>query len=408
MTSSPVSSSSRRSLFVLAGLAFLAVLAVGAWWLWREPTRRPPAVDTSGADADVAELLEASRREVLAHPRSGSRWGRLGMVLRAHGYGDEANECFAEAERLDPREPAWPYLRGLTLVLSDPTGGTACLRRAVERMDARDVMPRFRLVEVLLEQGQLDDATRHLDQALAADARHPRGRLLRARLALTGQEPKKAIEALDGTWDDPHARRQARLLAVQAWQQDGDAAQAERLQREASDLPPDFPWRDPYVEDVERLAVGVRTRLAQAVALRQQGRGPEAIRLLELVVQRQPNQVAAWVLLGQMRRETGNVGAAETAYRRAVQLDPGNIDAWFGLGVVALDRPREAAVAFRKVVAQKPDHTLAHYLLGESLKKMEDWDAARKALNAALRCQPDHEPSVKALAEVEEKIRKEK
>ena len=59
-------------------------------------------------------------------------------------------------------------------------------------------------------------------EALTQAAGHPRARLLQARLALAAQEPKKAIDSLEGCWDDPHARRQAHLLAAQAWQRRGD------------------------------------------------------------------------------------------------------------------------------------------------------------------------------------------
>src|SRR5213079_2958398 len=119
---------------------------------------------------------------------------RLGMVLRAHDFDAEANRCFEEAERLDPREPRWPYLRGQTLVLTDPEAGILCLRRAVQCCGDSPTAPRLRLAEALLEQGRLDEAQSHLEQAARRD---PRARLAWGRLALLREDWRGALAHLE-------------------------------------------------------------------------------------------------------------------------------------------------------------------------------------------------------------------
>jgi cytochrome c-type biogenesis protein CcmH/NrfG len=390
-----------RLLIVIAACVAVAVGA-GAWWLSRGRPAVPPDVDLTGADEEVASAVASARREVLGEPRSAKRWGHLGMVLRAHGFASESSACFEEAERLDPREPRWPYYRGLTLVLTDPGAGLACLRRAVARLDGRPLEPRFRLAEVLLEQGHLDEAEEQLRHLRTQAPDHPRGRLLQARLASSAQDTNKAIDSLQDCWDDPHVRRQARLLAAEAWQRRGDGKRGEQMQAAAAQLPPDVPWPDPFVEEVEQLAVGVRARLSLAVGLHQQGRADEAVALLERLVEARPREVAAWILLGQFHRERGRRPQAERALSRAVALDPKNVDGWFGLGMVRLDaRPEAAADAFRAAIRLKPDHVLAHYYLGECLRRTGDRQGARREYQAALRCQPDHEPARQALADLD-------
>jgi cytochrome c-type biogenesis protein CcmH/NrfG len=393
-----------RPLLVLALLAAAVGLcgAAAGWWLRREAPPAPPEVDVTGADEEVARLLESLRQEVKADPRSARRWGLLGMALRAHDFGSEANVCFAQAERLDPREPRWPYYRGLTLVLTDPEEGAACLRRAVAQLDDQTQAPRFRLAEVLIEQGKLDEAGRLLAQALAHEPGHLRGRLLQARLALAAGDAKGCLDALEGCWGEPHVRHQAHLLGAEAWQRRGDAARGDELLAKVRQMPPDVPWRDPLVEEVERLVVGVRARLALAAGLSREGRTDEAIDLLEQVVEDRPGEATAWLLLGQLHAQRGRAARAEQALARAVAQNPASVDGWFGLGMVRQgDRPREAAAAFREAARLKPDHTLAHYHLGVCLKRLGDRDGAARHFREALRCQPDHEGARRALADLE-------
>jgi cytochrome c-type biogenesis protein CcmH/NrfG len=393
----------RRVLVVLAVLAGLGLAVVaGVWWLRRDRPAAPPVVDLTGADPEVASLVESAREKVLANPRSAASWGHLGMVLRAHGFADESSLCFQQAERLDPTEPRWPYYRGLTLVLTDPGEGLPCLRRAVELMGDSPVEPRFRLVEVLLEQGELDEAGHHLERALEHAPGHPRGQLLKARLAFARKDWKAVLATVEPCRNDVHARRQAHLLAAEAWQRLGKGPRAEKLLAQAGRLPPDISWSDPLVEEVDSLVVGVRARLVQASVLERQGRIDEAVRLLQEVVQEQPREVSAWVMLGQMHAQQKQPDLAEQALVQAVAVDPGSVEGWFQLGVArwAAGKKAEAAEAFRNATRLKPDRTRAHHFLGLCLKD-SDRDGARQAFLAALRCQPDFGPARRELAELE-------
>jgi cytochrome c-type biogenesis protein CcmH/NrfG len=396
-------SARRRGVFLLAVLVVTAG-AGGWWWYGRTGAAAPPAVDLEGVDPEVAEAITAARRELLASPRSAARWGHLGMVLRAHAFGDEANACFREAERLDPAEGRWPYYRGLTLVLTEPAEGLACLRRAVERLEDGSPAPRFRLVEVLLEQGLLDEAQGHLDKALARQPDHPRGRLLLARLAFARQDWNGALAAAEACREDARTRKQAHLLAAEACRRLGQPARAAQLAERGRQLPEDVPWPDPLVAEVDRLQVGLRVRLARADELGRQGRGEEAVQLLNEVLRDLPIEADAWLLLGQVLRRQEQLGRAEQALERAVAFE-GTVEGWFQLGVVRVlqGKKREGAEAFRKVVRLKPDHVKAHHNLAVSLKEIGDLEGARKAWREVLRCQPDNAAARQALEEAAKK-----
>jgi tetratricopeptide (TPR) repeat protein len=380
-------------------LLFAAACAGGAaWWAWKYRAAAPPVVDTGGLDPEAARAVEEAHQEVRLTPRSASAWGHLGMVLRAHSLGAEANACFQEAERLDPAEPRWPYYRGLTLVLTDPPAGITCLRRAAERLGDGPAAPAFRLAEVLIEQGQLDEAGRLLDGANRG-ADRLRGELLRARLAAAREDWKAALALAEGCLQDLRTTRQAHLLAADACRRLGDLGRARKLIDQARSLPDDAPWHDPLVAEVERLQVGLGARLAMASALEREGRPEEAAALVERALRDRPRDANAWMVLGQMLRRMGRLDQAEQALDRAVRADPDHVEGWFSLGVVRVfqGRKQPAADAFRQAVRLKPDHVLACHNLAICLKDTGDIEGARRAWRDALRIQPDYAPAREGL-----------
>src|SRR5262245_32478462 len=98
------SGSARRRL--MPGVLALAARGVVYFVFFRGPgAPAPPEPDLSGVDPAVRKAIEGARAEVKRAPQSAEAWGRLGMVLSSHIFAGEALACFAEAERLQPRDP---------------------------------------------------------------------------------------------------------------------------------------------------------------------------------------------------------------------------------------------------------------------------------------------------------------
>src|SRR5262249_22644439 len=135
-----------------------------------------------------------------------------------------------------------------------------------------------------------------------------------------------------------------------------------------------------------------------------EGRGEEAVRILNGVVRDHPRHADAWLLLGQVLRRQEQLGGSERALEQAGGLG-GSVGAGGQLGGARgfLGRKREAAEAFREVVRLKPDHARAHHNLGVSLKDIGDLEGAKKAWRDALRSQPDNAAARQALEEAEKK-----
>jgi len=124
-------------------------------------------------------------------------------------------------------------------------------------------------------------------------------------------------------------------------------------------------------------ALGARAAAAQnslryAVALEAAGRAGEAVALYRTLLEDDPGSVLLWTNLGNAEAGRGEPALAETAYRRALELDPANADALNNLAWLLLghrERLVEAEeLARRAVAAGGPDPHLALDTLGRVLR----------------------------------------
>jgi tetratricopeptide (TPR) repeat protein len=395
----------RRQAAVLALAALVMALALGAWLRGKHSAMAPPLPDMAGVDQEIVEAIQEARDAVLQHGSSAASWGKLGKVLLAHEFNAEANTCLAQAELLDPREPAWPYLQGLNLVAHDPDAGILCLERAAQRGGDRLLLPQLLVAEVLLERGRLDEAQMRLEQVLQIEPNNLRARLGLGRLAMLRQDWRAGLDHLQGCRHDVHTRKRACTWRAEALNQLGDRQLARIEQHQATELPADQPWPDPFHDEVVQLQRGVRVCLQAANELVQAGHLQEAVQLLRQTVEKYPNALAPWMQLGGTWAQLNRPDRAEPCFQRAVQLSPDMAEAWYRLGCMqAYVHPTEAAASFRQAIRLKPNHAPAHFNLGQCLlREQGDPGGAAAEFQAALRCRPDYDLAHKALRELEAK-----
>src|SRR5262245_49644969 len=181
----PRARSTRRRWIALGALALLAAVGVGVY-LVCSPAKEevePPAPDLTGVDPAVSDLIADAQAQVRKSPKSGGAWGRLGLALHTHIFGNEALVCFARAEQLDPNNPRWPYFQALIHLAHDPPAALPKLRRAVELCRDETDGPRLRLAELYLRLGQEDEAREQFRGLSRSSSPHPRAHLGLARLA---------------------------------------------------------------------------------------------------------------------------------------------------------------------------------------------------------------------------------
>jgi tetratricopeptide (TPR) repeat protein len=385
--------------WVVAGAAVVvAAAAVGAYLLRPEP---PPEIDVSGLDPKAAEAIRAARAEVAAHGHSGAAWGKLGMVLFANDLHSESLICLEKAERLQPAEMRWPYYQGLILLLREPAAALAPLRRAADR-GRWEVAPRLRLAEALLAQDRLDEAEPLFRDVLEADHKDARAHLGLGQIAYRRGRLKEAVRDLKAAADSPAAESSARAALAEVYQRLDKADAAETERRRVADLPPDPPWQDPLLLEVDRLRTGLSRRLELGDQLIRQEQPAEAVAVLREAVRQYPDSDRAHINLGRALIILKDLDGADDELREALRLNPGSIGAQFLLGGVRVLKMDDAGAAacFRKVIELKPSHALAHYNLGLCLQRQGDPAAAAEEYREALRCQPNLTDAHVALAEL--------
>ena len=378
----------RRFLSLFLGIILIAA-AVGYLW-FRSAPPAPPEVVLTDVDPAVVKVVEDSRASVRQSPRSAAAWGRLGMVLVVHDFHAEANYCFAQAERLDPRDPHWPYYQGITLFLGDPQAAIPKLRRAVALCGDQPDVPRLRLAETLFAQGYFNEAAEQFRRTLQHDADNARAHIGLARVAYEGNDWEESRKHLRQSILSPFTRKAAHALLAEVYQCQGNKTAAEQERQVVAQVSEDFVWHDPFVEEAEQLRAGKQGCLARAEKFVAQNRLAKAIALFQEQVRNDPTADWAFLWLGQLFVQQNDLAAAERALRETVRLKPESAAAHFHLGVALFGRQnfREAAACFQRAIERKPDYALAHYNLGHCRKQLADRGGAIEAFRMAVRCRP--------------------
>ena len=368
-------------------------------------TAPPPLnlADVAEPDPVAIRAIEAARAEVRRAPRSADAWGRLGMMLVAHGaLTADANVCFAQAERLNSRDPRWPYFRGNSLLTSDAESALIHLTRAAELCRERPDIARLKLAEALLARRQFSESETQFRRLLEVDPRHARALLGLARLAFLHGDLAAAEGRLTPALSDPHTRKRARNLLAEISYRKGDKAPAERLVAEARPWPDDLPWPDPFETAMAGMEVGRKKTLSAAMALMRKGRVTEAIRLLSEARGVYPGSERVLLLLGMAHHMARHWAEAEKVLREAVAKAPEAPRVQFHLGnaLAAQERFEEASTCYDQAAQRMPDDADIHFRRGLCQTRLGDAARAEEAFRTALSCQPNFGEAHRRLGEL--------
>jgi tetratricopeptide (TPR) repeat protein len=383
---------SQLARLVVLATAIAVVLTTGLYvhrWLL---LRKLPSPNLQGRDPEIAQAIDAARRDVEQSPRSPSAWGRLGMVLMIHDFGADALPCLRRAAQLDPAQGRWPYYQGLLLASQHAEAALRNLETAVRLCGDSPDAPRFKLAELLFGLDRLPEAEAQFQACLKINPDHPRALLGLSRIAFQRGELKTCKNYLVRAVANDPDLKSACLLLAQVKHREGDLAGAEKERRRAAEIRNEKHWPDPFQEEVNRLRTGEKATIIEAGKLWRQGRAKEALALIEPAAQRYPNSEWVWIQLGTVRHQLREFAASEEAFQKAVQLVPNSYWAHYRLGVAQTAQKKYSAAetSLRRALELKPDDAGPHCTLGICQARTQRWEEARQSFQNALRYKPDN------------------
>lgn len=395
---------SRRVLLVLLGGVLL--LGGAGWWWWSQPRVRPP-LPTGIEDEEVRVAVETARDEVLAEPDSPYAWGRLGMTFLANLFANEADFSFAQASRLDPDDPRWPYARALIALKKTPQQALALLHEAYA---ASASWPKLRptialtLAEASVERGELAEAEALFQQVYDDYPQDARAAFGLGLIAMAKGDHARAERLLRQAQPNPAARKRATAQLAVIARANGDIKEAERLAEESAALGADPPWPDPILDEAVTLQVGHRGRERKIAYLENQKRFGEAAELYLQELSKGPS-IRACRGAGLNLARLGRYDEALPLLRKAVELDPNHAPARYSLALTLFSRAertqaeqpkaaepaawfREAIVHAQKAAELRPDHGHAYLFWGLALKHLGNFEEAVAPLRKGVAIDP--------------------
>lgn len=406
----------------LIGLLLVAGIATGtyAWYRHRSPALSsivPPEIPAIVIDSEVRNALSKARDRVLAEPRSGEAWGELGVLFRCHKILPQANACFAEACKLEPKNPRWPYLLGtdnLLLFTGDAIPYFRASYSIATQADEQSVV-RLQLAEVLLDRNDVEEAEQLFKEELALYPDNPRARYGLGAIALARNDYDSAITHLTFSVKSPYYRHKAASLLVSCHSRLGNTSEAERYVLESRLPPNDLPWPDPFDSSLSSQQYGQSVRQLKVSEVGSQGRIEDVLKLLEEIGRTYPNdptQVPRAVHLLKLGDYTG----AEKACREALAINPDHASGRCFLGISMFfqaaaqwekgnrDAARpllEAALReLKKSIELKPDFGYAHLHSGFTLKYLGKQTEAAESFRMAIQVCPQDPNAHLALGEL--------
>ena len=286
------------------------------------------------------------------------------------GRRNQAAALLLQARQAPPRDPlTLRTLASVAVVLQDGDAAAELLQAAIAACVPEPAPAAWHraLGEMLATQGRLNGAIHALRAALAekpddADTWRWLSRVLRRVDDLPGAvaASRRAVELSPEEWP---ARADLALLLTDAGASDEAATLFEEAAARAGDVP--------------ALVVG-RAKLDA-----QRGLRPDAIAALEACLARHPNNVSALATLALALRDERRFDDSVAAFRRAVELVPGESAFWCGLGRTLLEagHAEQALSVAASYLQQRPGHAGALSLEVLAREALGDADGVQRLLD---------------------------
>jgi len=405
--------------------------------------------DPAGALAAYQQVLTANTSSVAAH-------SAVMTLLMAQGRADDAKLQMAQMKSIAPNHPDTLFFAA-QLAYSDKDFKTT--RELADRI-LKMVPDSARVLELAgaaeYQRKAYGQAEALFIQAVKAAPTAPLPRQLLAQTLLRTGQPERCIEALQPLLDAPKTDVNTLTLAGEAYLQLGDAKRAEEAFKRASSAAPDDGRlrtalavsqmvrsgdSKQSLQTLEALAAsdgGQRANLALLSARLRQNDVPGALRVIDDLQSKQPDQPLAYLLRGRIQMlqkdsasarknfeaalgkdanyfpavaslaamdvSEGKPDAAKQRLQALVQADPNSVQPRLALAELAARTGApvaEVTLRLNEAVKANPNEARAHASLVMQLISSSDSKAALTAAQAGVAALPDNAETLNALAQAQ-------
>ena len=318
-------------------------------------------VDRTGTPAPVLQAIDEARAAAAAAAdrpalERAAAIGQFGDVLFAHGFYVQARQAYLNARSVAPQVPDWHYLLGIVAIDSGRLEDALDhLSRAIE-LNPFDPVARIRRGQVRMDQGLAEQAASDFERALALTPEAPAALAGMGRVALHRGEHARAAELFEQALViSPGATRlhQSLAMAYRGLGQVDRAREHLALMGEGSE-----PVQDPLLERVQAQSRSPQFYLELALGQAAAGDLDAARRLLITALQLAPNDPTVIENYGEVVARQGDLNEASAAFQRLTEVQPDSAHAHFLRGQTEelRSRPELAETAYRRALDLDPGH----------------------------------------------------
>jgi tetratricopeptide (TPR) repeat protein len=390
----------------------VAVAVAVRQWIASNPVLRIPVVENKDVNPQVANLIDQAFSQVVKSPDSGEAWGEYGLVLLAHGFRDQAAECYEEAARLEPGDYRWPYYHGMTVAMQDRDAALQDFQQAM-RLAPENLSVRLRLGEWYYDLKDLEKAAEQFRVAaerLASGLPQNETTMYKARTevgmarVLKDQGNKQqALEwALRAVQSPLGQRRDVWQLIAELHQQLGDTAAAMAAADAAERAADAAVWPEPEMGRAAQYLRDASLMYAQVELAWSQGQFDQAMQILLAIGELEPDDQRWKLRLGELFRDASRLEDGIRFMGNAIKSHPksARMHLLRAQMLVAQGKRDEAEADCEKAIELKPDYGEAYFVLAQLQILEGKLDDATASLREATRLDTQLVPAFIALGEV--------
>lgn len=371
---------------------------------------RVPAPPLEGLEPAVREQLQESAARLGRMPKDAAgetaasrlelaeRFGELGHLYHAYELWPAAEAAYENARRLDPQEISWTWSLAVAAFKQGRSADAKRLFAAALELAPEQPAAWLYLAEIALQEGDAAQAADLAVKALAKVPASPAALFIFGRAAILAEHPKDAIPPLELAVEQvPEANRIHYLLAM-AKRATGDLEAAKKEMALAGPVGIRIP--DPLDTVLAEHRRGERVATIEGDLAVNAGRFAEAVAAYQRAVAAQPKNAELWTRLGAARASAGDLPAAESDLRRALEIDP-----FLAIGLLQLSRLlafrqryEEALPFLERLLDLDTGNAAAHREMGLALQALGRHEAALGHLRKALPAAPEDEEARLAAA----------